>query len=77
MKISIGNITFLQNEKHHLVMDTPSGALEFVDCVSFGITVPGRCSTVKTRDVFSRQTQFTQKANTLFRCYAVLKWQLF
>ena len=65
MKISIGNITFYQNENHHLVMDTPSGELEFVDCVSFGITIPGRCSTVRTKDVFSQQTRYTQKDNAL------------
>ena len=69
MKIQIGNISFTQNEKHHLVMTAEQGAqtyaLEFLDCVTLGVTIPGRCSTICTKESLGENTRFTTGENTL------------
>ena len=65
MKFSFGNVTFTQNEKHHLVLATEGYALEFLDSVTLGVTIPSRCSTVRTKESFAEHTVFTPGENTL------------
>ena len=65
MNFTLGEICFSQNEKHHLVMNAGELALEFEDAVTFGATIPGRCSTTRVKDVFTAQTTYTQEENTL------------
>ena len=61
-KFCFGNVTFTQNENHHLVMTSQLGgyALEFLDNVILGKTIPDRCSTVRSKDIFTEETTFTQ-----------------
>ena len=65
MKFTFGNITFTQNEKHRLVMTAGELALEFLDSVTLGVTIPGRCSTAHSIESFGESTQFTAGENTL------------
>ena len=60
-----GGIAFAQNDKHHLVMTAGALSLEFLDSVTLGNTVPGRCSTVRTEESFAANTQFTAQGDTL------------
>ena len=63
--MKIGDVTFSQNEKHHLVMESGGFALEFLDSVTLGVTVPTRCSTVRTKESFAENTVFTPGEDTL------------
>jgi len=65
MKFCFDNVVFTQNEKHHLVMTAGALALEFVDTVTFGVTIPGRCSTARTKDIFTEKTVFSREENCL------------
>ena len=66
-KFCFGNVSFTQNENHHLVMTSQLGgyALEFLDNVILGKTIPDRCSTVRSKDIFTEETVFTQEGNCL------------
>ena len=69
MKFSFKNVTFSQNENHRLVMTAVENgqtyALEFLDSVTLGATIPGRCSTTRSRASFGENTHFTAEENTL------------
>lgn len=69
MKFCFGNVTFTQNEKHHLVMtveqEKQTYALEFLDCITLGVTIPTRCSTAYTKESFGENTCFIAGDNTL------------
>ena len=64
-----GSVTFTQNQKDHLVMTAENAGqvycLEFLDSVTLGNTLPGRCSTVRTMESFAAHTRFEAGENTL------------